>query len=128
MDYVGGLDVQLAAIVEKGVGVVLGDLHHRLVLPLGPLDHLVLAGVGVGTEVAHIGDVHHPVYVVTVIAQEFLQYVLHDVGPQVADVGEVVHRGAAGVHLHMPRGVGGKFFFFVGCGIVELHFLSSSML
>ncbi len=118
LDHVGGLDVQLTAVVKEGVGVVLGDLHHRLVLPLGSLEHLILPGVGVGGQMAHVGDVHHPVHVVAVVAQEFFQHVLHDVGAQVADVGEVVHRGTAGVHLHMAGGVSGKFFLLVGGGIV----------
>ena len=81
LNHVGGLDVQLAAVVKKGVGVILGNLHHRLVLPLGPLDHLVFAGVGVRAEMAHVGDVHHPVHVVAVVAQKLLQHILHDVGP-----------------------------------------------
>jgi hypothetical protein len=118
LDHIGGLDVQLAAVVKEGVGVVLGDLHHRLVLPAGPLEHLVLAGVGVGGQMPHVGDVHDPVHVVAVVAQEFFQYVLHDVGPQIADVGEVVHRGPAGVHLHMAGGVGSKLFLLVGGAIV----------
>ena len=36
------------AVLEEGVGVELGDLHDGLVLPLGALEHLVLAGVRVG--------------------------------------------------------------------------------
>ena len=87
---------------------------HGLVLPLGALEHLVLAGVRVGGQVAHVGDVHHPVHLVARVAQVLLQHVLHDVAAQVADVGEVVHRGAAGVHLHLAGGVGHKFLFFVG--------------
>ena len=118
LDGVGALDVQLAAVLKEGVGVELGDLHDGLVLPLGALEHLVFAGVRVGAEVAHVGDVHDPVHVVAGPAQEFLQHVLHDVGAQVADVGEVVHRGAAGVHLHPARGVGGELLFFMGSGIV----------
>ena len=110
----GGLDVQLAAVVKEGVGVELGDLHDGLVLPLGALEHLVLAGVGVGGQVAHVGDVHDPVHVIAVLAQELLQHVLHDIGAQVADVGEVVHRGAAGVHLHMAGGCGSGTPLFFG--------------
>ncbi len=114
----GVSDVQLAAVLKEGVGVELGDLHDGLVLPLGALEHLVLAGVRVGAQVAHVGDVHDPVHVIAAVAQELLQHVLHDVGAQVADVGEVVHRGAAGVHLHPAGGVGGELLFLVGGGIV----------
>ena len=60
------------APLRPGVGVKLGNFHHRLVLPLGPLEHLVLTGVGIGAEVAHIGDVHNPVHVIPIVPQEFL--------------------------------------------------------
>ena len=112
--------VQLLAVGEEGVGVEFGDLQHTLVLPLGALEHLVLAGVGIGGQVAHVGDVHHPLYVVAGIAQQLLQRVLHDIAAQVADVGEVVHRGAAGVHGHPARLVGDKLLFFVARGIVQI--------
>ena len=118
LHHVGVLDVQLFAVGEKGVGVELGDLH--LVLPLGALEHLVLAGVGVGGQVAHVGDVHHPRHVVAGVAQQLLQRVLHDVAAQVADVGEVVHRGAAGVHGHPARLVGDKLLLLVARGIVQI--------
>ena len=121
LDHVGPLDVQLLTVLEKGVGVILGDLHHRLVLPAGALEHLVLAGVCVAGQVAHVGDVHHPVHVVPVVAQELLQHVLHDIGAQVSDVGKVVHRGAAGVHLHMAGGVGLEGLLLVGGGIIQKH-------
>ena len=40
LDGVGLSDVQLAAVLEEGVGVELGDLHDGLVLPLGALSIL----------------------------------------------------------------------------------------
>ena len=120
LHHVGVLDVELFAVGEEGVGVEPGDLQHALVLPLGALDHLVLAGVGVGGQVAHVGDVHHPRHVVPGVAQQLLQGVLHDVAAQVADVGEVVHRGAAGVHGHSARLVGDELLLLVAGGIVEI--------
>ena len=36
-------------------------------------------------------------------------------------MGEVIYRGAAGVHFHVAGGVGGKFSLFVGSGVVEIH-------
>ena len=84
----------------------MGDLHHGLVLPLGALEHLVLAGVGVGGQVSHVGDVHDAGDVIARVAEQLLQHVLHDIAAQVADVGKVVHCGAAGVHLHPGRGYG----------------------
>ena len=70
---------------------------------------------------AHVGDVHDPVHVIPGKAEVLLQHVLHNVAPEVSDMGEVVHRGAAGVHLHPAGGVGLEFFLLVGCGIVKIH-------
>ena len=36
-------------------------------------------------------------------------------------MGEVIHRGAAGLHFHMARGVGGEFCFLMGGGVIEIH-------
>ena len=45
-------DVQLFAVLEKSrTGVELGDLHHGLVFPLGPFQHLVFASVRIAGEV-----------------------------------------------------------------------------
>ena len=121
LDHIRALDVQLAAILEKGIGVELGDLHDGLMLTLGALEHLVLALVGIGGQVAHIGDVHDAVHIIPGIAQVLLQHVLHDVAAEVSDVGKVIHRGAAGVHLHMARGVGLELLFLVGGGIIQIH-------
>ena len=121
LDHVRALDVQLAAILEKGIGVELGDLHDGLMLTLGALEHLVLALVGVGGQVSHVGDVHDAVHVVSGVAQVFLQHILHDIAAEVADVGKVIHRGAAGVHLHQIRVIGNKAFFFMGCRVIKVH-------
>ena len=115
------LDVQLAAVVKEGVGVVFGYLHDGLVLPVGALEHFILALVSVGGQMAYIRDVHDAVDAVAGVAQEFFQHILHDVAAEVADMGEVIHRGAAGVHFHVAGGVGGKFSLFVGSGVVEIH-------
>ncbi|CAN4072558.1 DUF based on E rectale Gene description, partial [Dysosmobacter welbionis] len=87
LDHIRRLDIQPAAVLKEGIGVELGDLHDRLVLPLGALEHLVLALIGVGGQVAHVGDVHHPVDIIASPAEELLQHVLHDITAQVADVG-----------------------------------------
>ena len=127
LDRIGGFDVQFGAVLEEGVGIELGDLHDGLVLPLGALEHLILTGVRVGAEMAHIRDVHDPVDTVSGIAQEFLQHILHDIAAQVADMGEVVHRGAAGIHFHVAGGMGLKFLFPMGRRIVQIHLRQSSL-
>ena len=121
LHHIRTLDVQLPAVLEKRVGVILGDLHDGLVLALGALEHLVLALIGIRGQVSHVGDVHDAVHVVSGVAQVLLQHVLHDIGAQVADVGKVVHGGAAGVHLHMAGGVGLELLFLVGGGIIQIH-------
>ena len=114
LDHIGGLDVELGAVVEEGVGVELGDLQHGLVLAAGALEHLVLALVGVGGQMAHVGDVHDALDVVAQEAQVLLQHVLHDVRAQVADMGIVVDRGATGVHLDDVGVVGDELLLFSG--------------
>ena len=121
LHHVGALDVQLGAVGEKGVGVEMGDVHDGLVLPLGPFQHLVLAGIGVAGQVAHVGDVHDALDVVALVAQEFLQHVLHEVAAQVADMGEVVDGGAAGVHLHDVGMVGNELLLAAVSRIVQIH-------
>ena len=81
----------------------------------------ILAFIGIGGQVAYVGDVHDPVHIVAHIAQVLLQHILHDVAAEVADVGKVIHRGAAGIHFHMARCVGGEFGFLMGGGVVKIH-------
>ena len=121
LHHVGTLDVQLVAVGKKGVGIVFRDLHDGLVLPPGALEHLVLAGIGVGSQMADVSDVHDPLDVIAQIPQGLFQHIFHNVGAQVADVGVMVHRGAAGVHFHQIRVVGNKQLLFMGQGIVQIH-------
>ena len=117
------LDVQLLTVGEKGIRIEFGDLHHRLVLALGALKHLVLTGIGVGREVSDIRDVHHAFDRIAEIAQALFQHVLHDIAAQVADVRKVIDRRSAGVHFHKGRIVGNKQFLFVAQRIVKIHFI-----
>ena len=114
LHHIGPFDVQFITISKKSIGVKLGNLHNGFVLPAGALEHLVLAGVRVRSQVTHIGDVHHPLDVVAIIAQCLFQHILHDVGTQVADVGIVVHRWAACVHFHNVGVVRNEQFLLVG--------------
>ena len=116
--HIRPLDGKALTVGKKGIGIKLRDVQDRFVLPAGTFEHLILAGVGIGGEVAHIGDVHHPLDVVALIAQELLEHILHDIAAQVADMGKVVNGRAAGVHLHNIRMVRDKLLFFAGGGIV----------
>ena len=113
LDDVRALDVELIAVGEERVGVVFCDLHDGFMLALGALEHFVLAGVCVGGEVADVGDIHDAADVVAEVAQALFQHVLHDIAAQVADVGVMVDRRAAGVHFDDIGMVGDKELFFV---------------
>jgi hypothetical protein len=71
----------------------------------GALLHLVFAGVGIGGEMADIGDVHHMANAVAVPLESALQQVLEQERPVVADVLIVVDRRAAGVEADFAAGV-----------------------
>ena len=118
LDNVGALDVELLAVREESVGIELCDLHDALVLALCALEHLVLTLVGVGGQVANIGYVHDALDVIAEVAQILFKNVLHDVGTEVADVGKVIDRGAAGVHLDDVGMVGDKLVLGSGSGII----------
>ena len=120
-DDLGLFDAELLAVGKERVGVEPRDLHDGLVLAAGALEHLVLAGVGVARKVADVRDVHRARHVVAEVAQRLFEHVLHDVGAQVADVGEVVNGRAAGVHFDLAGLVRDEFLFFLGACVVKLH-------
>ena len=121
LDNIRPLDVELAAVVKEGIGVELGDLHDRLVLPLGALEHLVLALIGIGGQMADVGDVHDALDRIPGVTQILFQHILHDIAAEVADMGKMIDRGAAGVHFDQFRVVGDEFFFFMGRRVVQVH-------
>ena len=124
LNHIRRLDVQLLAVGKKGVGIIFCNLHDALMLPLCALEHLILAGVGIGSQVAHVGDIHDALDVVAQVAQALFQHVLHDIAAQVADMGVVVDRRAAGIHFHHVGVVGNKQLFLMGQRIVKIHFIS----
>ena len=67
---------------------------------------------------ANIGYVHDALDVIAEVAQILFKNVLHDVGTEVADVGKVIYRGAAGVHLDDVGMVGDKLVLGSGSGII----------
>ena len=121
LHHVGSLDVQLGAVGKESVGIELGDVHDGLILALGTLEHLILALVGIGGEMAHVGDVHNAMDIVAGVAHILLQHVLHEVGAEVTDMGKVVHGRAAGIQLHMTGGMGLEFFLFTGSRVIQVH-------
>src|SRR5437762_2238480 len=103
-DVIGGaakkrrvLDVERAHVLEERAGIELRDLPRGLAGAPRTLFHLVLAGVGVGGEMAHVGDVHDVRNVIAVPFQHPPEQVLEQESAEVADVLVVVNRRAAGV-------------------------------
>ena len=125
LDDVWPLDVELSAVVKECIGVELCDFHDALVLAPCALEHLVFALVRVRGQVSHVRDVHDALNRVADVAQILFQHILHDIAAEIADVREVIDRGAAGVHFDELRVIGDKLFFFVRCGIIKIHVVSS---
>ncbi len=99
------LEVQRLHVREERVGVHLRDLPRRLAGAARALLHLVLAGVGVGRQVADVGDVHHVPDAVAVPLEHALQQVLEQERAEVADVLVVVDGRAAGVEADFAGGL-----------------------
>ena len=115
------LDVEFFAVGKKCVGIKGGKFAHRLALAFGAEQHFVLAAVRVVRKVPDVRDVHHALYVVAEVAQRLFEHVLHDIGAQVADVREIVHRRPAGIHAHFARFVRDKLLDLPGNRIINLH-------
>ena len=121
LDNIRPLDVELAAVVKEGIGIELGDLHDGLVLAAGALEHLVLSLIGIRGQMADVGDVHDALDRIPGVTQILFQHILHDIAAEVADMGKMIDRGAAGVHFDQLRVVGDEFFFFMGRRVVQVH-------
>ena len=101
LDDLRALDVELVAIGEERIGVVLGNLKNRFMLTLCALEHLVLTRVAVAGKVTDVGDVHYSGYVVSEIAEIFFKHVLHCIRTKIAYMGKMINSGAAGVHSNL---------------------------
>ena len=84
--------VQSPPVGLKRAGVTRGDVPRALPLAPRALLDFVLAAVGVRSEVADIGDVHHMADAVVEEFQRPPQHILEQIGAQVADVRVVIHR------------------------------------
>ena len=71
--------------------------------------------------VVHVGDVAHigDMALAIGVAQQAEQHVEHDHGPRIADMGEVVDRGAADIHPHVLRIDGRENVLGLGQGVEE---------
>ena len=119
--HIRALDVQLVAVGKEGICIEFCHFHNGFMLPGGALEHLVLAGIGIGRQVAYVCDIHDPLHTVAHITQALLQHILHNIGAQIADMGIVIDRGATGIHFDMLRVSGGKKLLLTGKRIVKVH-------
>ena len=126
VDIVGGarLDSGIEAAERPGVSDelgfgLLGDLADGLVeRQVGK----IAQGAGVDL-VVHVGDVAHIGYMIGAIdvAQQPEQHVKDDDRARIADMGEIIHRGAADIEPHIVRIDGKEVFLLTGQRIVELE-------
>src|SRR5207237_707182 len=66
-----------------------------------------------------VGEVHHLCDLVALLNQNATQEVLKKKGPEVPDVGVVVHRWTAGVHPHLASNQGHELLGLAGHRVVE---------
>ena len=84
----GALQPQRGAVLQERLGIDAGVFPQRLVLGHGIADDLVV----------HVRDVHDVVEAESAGAQPFAQEVEERERAEVADMGVIVNRGAAGIH------------------------------
>ena len=103
----GVFDVEPLHVGEECVGVELRDLPGGLAGPPGALFHLVLAGIGIGREMADIGDVHHVPDRIPVPFENAPQCVHEHERAEIADVLVVVDGRPARVDADLAAGMQG---------------------
>jgi len=86
---------------EIGAGIALDQLHRLQLLALGPAQDAVLTAV---EEMADVGDVLHIAHLVAEEAQVAHDHIEGEIALDVADVGVVVDRRAADVHVDAAGG------------------------
>lgn len=110
---VGRRDIQDVEVLEECLDVWFRILVQADALGVRPADGLVV----------HVGDVHHVHDPEPAELEEPLEEVFEDIGPEIADMGEIIDGRAAGVELDFARDEGRKRLYFAAQGVKELdHF------
>ena len=99
----GAADAHPVSVGKKSLGVQFGDLQYAFAPLTGALYHFVVALVVVAGKMPHVGNIHYMGDVKTGAAQGAYQNIVKHIGPQIADVGVIVHRGAAAVKANFSR-------------------------
>src|SRR3546814_1766216 len=79
------------------------DVPDTLGLRAGSCLHLVIARVGIGRQMANIGDVDDMGDIVTLPHQRPAQGVSEDIGAQVAKMSIIINRRSAAIDAHTAR-------------------------
>ena len=108
----GGLDAESFAIVEEGLDKFFGVIADADVLGGGVSDNAVV----------YVGEIHYVGQSIAAKFEEAAEDVLEDEGAVIADVGEVVDGGAAGVHGDFAGFLGDEGLALVGERVVEMDF------
>ena len=98
------LDVEAPHVDQERIGVELRDFPGGLARAPRALLHLVLACVGVGSEMADVGHVHHVPHAVAVPFENAPQRVHEHECAEIADMLVVVDGRPAGVEAHLAVG------------------------
>jgi hypothetical protein len=111
----GGLDAQRFEIVEESLFKLRGESVER---------HTGLAAAA-DCFIVDVGEVHDAVDLEAAGFEVALEKVFENIGAEIADVGMIIDRGAAGVHGDGPGIERRKFFEFARISIKKLHWENS---
>src|SRR3546814_21194377 len=89
-------DVDVSDILLEGLGIMRCDVPDTLGLRAGSCLHLVIARVGIGRQMANIGDVDDMGDIVTLPHKRPAQGVSEDIGAQVAKMSIIINRRQLG--------------------------------
>lgn len=118
----GRQDIHELHVVFEGFGVVLGDFPDGFAFASRAFFELVFAFVGVGDEMADVGDVHDVVDCEARGLKGAAEGVAKDGVAEVADVVVIVDGGAAGVEGDFAGFLRLEVFDLAGEGVVETDF------
>jgi hypothetical protein len=68
---------------------------------------------------AHVGNVHHALDLITAVSQITVQNILHNISTEISDVREVIYGRTAGVHTDLSLYVRDEGLSFMGGGIIQ---------
>ena len=109
-DMVGGdrpfrrlADIEPVDILPIGIGIIFGDIPRRLAGLRRCLFHLVIAGIGIGGQMADIGDIDDMGEPVALPAQRPAQQIGENIGAHIADMLIIIDGRAAGIDPRLAR-------------------------